>query len=72
MQYEGVADEPHGAELDRLKPLYFERFPEGRERQSWPGLVYVRARPTWIRDSDFSRAPPEIMEFEAHQLLGMR
>jgi hypothetical protein len=24
VQYEGVADEPHGAELDRLKPLYFD------------------------------------------------
>jgi hypothetical protein len=70
VQYEGVADEPEGAELERLKELYFIRFPDGRERQSWPGLVYVRARPTWIRYSDFNRAPPEIVEFGPDDLRG--
>jgi general stress protein 26 len=64
VQYEGVADEPSGEELERLKELYFSRFPDGRERQSWPGLVYVRVRPTWIRYSDYSRTPPEIVEFD--------
>jgi hypothetical protein len=68
VQYEGIADEPDGTELGRLKELYFARFPNGRERQSWPGLVYVRARPTWIRYSDFNRVPPEIIEFDAGQL----
>ena len=61
VQYEGVADEPAGPELERLKEVYFGRFPDGRERESWPGLVYVRARPTWIRYSDFNSAPPEIV-----------
>ena len=70
VQYEGVADEPSGAELHRLKELYFIAFPDGRERQSWPGLVYVRAQPTWIRYSDFNRAPPEIVEFNLDQLRG--
>src|SRR5437870_2039168 len=28
VQYEGVADEPRGAELERLKKLYFEVFPD--------------------------------------------
>ena len=70
VQYEGVADEPVGAELDRLKELYFIRFPDGRERQSWRGLVYVRARPTWIRYSDFNRTPPEIIEFGLDDLRG--
>jgi hypothetical protein len=54
VQYEGVADEPIGAELEYLKELYFIRFPEGRKRQSWRDLVYVRTRPTWIRYSDQS------------------
>jgi general stress protein 26 len=63
VQYEGAADLPSGAELIRLKELYFQAFPDGRERQSWPGLVYVRARPTWIRYSDYNRMPPEIIEF---------
>jgi hypothetical protein len=47
VQYEGVADEPTGAELQRLKELYFESFPDGPERQAWPGIAYIRARPTY-------------------------
>ena len=68
VQYEGVADEPGGADLERLKELYFGRFPDGRDRQSWRGLVYVRARPTWIRYSDFRQNPPEIVELTAYAL----
>ena len=63
VQYEGVADEPKHGELDRLKEVYFAQFPDGRDRQKWPGLVYVRVRPTWIRYSDFNCAPPLIVEF---------
>ncbi len=71
VQYEGVADQPQGAELERLKVFYFSQFPDGVERQSWPGLIYLRARPTWLRYSDFSCAPPEIVELDAQQLRGM-
>jgi hypothetical protein len=71
LQYEGVVDEPSGAELDRLKELYFATFPEGRERESWPGLVYVRVRPTWIRYSDYNREPPEIVELDGDQLTSL-
>jgi hypothetical protein len=72
VQYEGVADEPAGAELDRLKELYFRSFPDGRQRQTWPGLIYVRARPTWARYSDYNRAPPEVVEFTADELRSGR
>jgi general stress protein 26 len=58
VQYEGLADEPTGAELERLTELYFESFPDGRERQGWPGITYIRARPEWIRYSDFTADPP--------------
>jgi general stress protein 26 len=68
VQYEGLADEPTGAELQRLKELYFESYPDGRERQSWPGITYMRARPTWIRYSDFNSDPPEIIEFDRAEL----
>lgn len=68
VQYEGIADEPEGAELARLKELYFTAFPDGPERQRWPGITYVRVRATWIRYSDFNRAPPQIVEFAPHQL----
>jgi hypothetical protein len=63
VQYDGIADEPTGKELDSLKELYFSRFPDGRERQNWKGLIYIRAKPIWIRYSDFNQDPPEILEF---------
>ena len=70
VQYGGIVDEPAGIELECLKEFYFIRFPDGRERQSWPGLVYIRARPMWIRYSDFNQAPPEIVEFGFDEMKG--
>jgi hypothetical protein len=37
VQYEGIADEPTGHDLELLKELYFLRLPDGRERSGWPG-----------------------------------
>lgn len=68
VQYEGIADEPAGAELERLQRVYFEVFPDGPERLGWPGIAYVRARPVWIRYSDFTQEPPQIVEFGAADL----
>ena len=62
VQYEGIADEPTGADLERLKQLYFARFPDGRDRQHWPGLTYLRVRPRWLRFSDFNQSSPAIIE----------
>lgn len=53
VQLEGVADEPTGAELARLKRVYFERFPEGPEREGWADITYFRVRVRWARYSDF-------------------
>lgn len=66
VQYEGVADEPVGADLARLKALYFQYFPDGRDREALPDITYVRVTPTWIRFSDFSRSPWDIVEFDFH------
>jgi hypothetical protein len=68
-QYEGVADEPSGAELARLTEAYYAAYPDGPSRLSWPGLIYVRVRPTWIRYSNYNVAPPQIVEFTADQLV---
>jgi hypothetical protein len=43
-------------------------WPDGPDRLSWPGLTYVRVRPTWIRFSNFNANPPQIIEFTADQL----
>jgi pyridoxine/pyridoxamine 5'-phosphate oxidase len=64
VQYEGEATEPKGTDLHQLKELYFQSFPDGRQRLSWPGLIYFRARPLWIRYSDYNKSPPEIVEFD--------
>jgi general stress protein 26 len=64
VQYEGVADEPVGAELAGLKDLYFRHFPDGRDRETLPDVTYIRVTPRWIRYSDFSRSPWDIVEFD--------
>src|SRR5689334_17816263 len=69
-QIEGIADEPAGADLERLKRVYYAAYPDGPGRLAWPGLIYVRVRPTWARFSDFNRNPPQIVEFAAAQLGG--
>ena len=61
-QIEGVADFPSGEELRRLQRRYFEVWPDGPQRLSWPGIAYVRVRPRWIRYSDFRRSPPRVEE----------
>ncbi len=68
VQYEGLADEPSGPELERLMTFYCARFPDGQERQQWPDITFVRVRPTWIRYSNFAADPPEIVEFTAADL----
>lgn len=68
VQYEGRADRPAGEPLARLKARYFDRFPDGRDREGWPDIAYFRVLPTWIRYSDFSTDPPTIVEFGVRDL----
>jgi len=69
VQYEGMADEPTGLELERLKRVYFAQFPDGPSRQAWPDITYVRVRPTWIRYSDFRDNQTYIVEYTREQLV---
>jgi uncharacterized protein YhbP (UPF0306 family) len=68
VQYEGIADEPSGSELERLTTVYYQVYPDGPSRLSWPGLIYVRVRPTWIRYTDYTLDPTKIIEFTAGEL----
>jgi hypothetical protein len=72
VQLEGTADEPHGDELASAKAIYFAKFPDGREREAWPGITYFRARPTWIRFSDFRGETPYVEEWDEHALRALR
>jgi hypothetical protein len=67
-QIEGDADEPGGAELERLKAAYFSVYPESRSHLEWRGLTYVRVRPTWIRYTDYNVKPAQIVEFGGDEL----
>jgi pyridoxine/pyridoxamine 5'-phosphate oxidase len=62
IQLEGIADEPGGAELARLKALYFARFPDGVERAAASSVAYFRVRPSWARYSDFRGKEPVVVE----------
>ena len=69
VQVDGTADLPAGDELARLKESYYRVFPDGAQRAtSWPGLTYIRVRPTWLRYSDFSTPSPVIVELTAEDL----
>lgn len=63
VQFEGVAAELSGDELPRYQKIYFAKWPDGPDRLSWPGICYFVVRPRWIRYSNFSSPPPEIVEF---------
>lgn len=68
LQIEGIADEPKGLDLERLKARYFEVFPDGRERAAWKDIVYIRVTPSWLRYSDFRTDPPKIIAVKADEV----
>jgi hypothetical protein len=63
VQFEGIATELSGSDLATYQRIYFEKFPDGQDRLSWPGICYFVVRPRWIRYSDFFQRPPRIVEF---------
>src|SRR5215468_4429061 len=63
VQCEGEAEELSGPTLERCQKVYFQAWPDGPSRLSWPGIVYFVIRPQWIRYSDFDQNPPLIREF---------
>lgn len=62
VQFEGTAVEPQGAELERIREIYFAVWPGGRDRLAWPGLTHFVVKPDWLRFSDFDQSPPLIVE----------
>jgi len=62
VQYEGVATEPKGTELERFQEAYFAVWPECLAHLSWPGITYFVVTPRWIRYSDYDQGPPLIEE----------
>jgi hypothetical protein len=63
VQYEGEARELSGDEIEKYLKIYFQAWPDGPARMSWPGILHFVVRPRWIRYSDFDQRPPVIQEF---------
>jgi hypothetical protein len=65
IQIQGLADEPLGQELQRLKNVYSSFHPDYcRRREAVDGLIYFRTRPTWIRYSDYRRNPADVLTLD--------
>lgn len=62
VQFEGIAREPIGPDLERYQQMYYAVWPDGPARLSWPGITYFVVRPQWVRYSDFDQRPPLIEE----------
>ncbi|HWD89584.1 MAG TPA: pyridoxamine 5'-phosphate oxidase family protein [Mucilaginibacter sp.] len=62
VQYEGIAEVlDNDASADNYREIYFETWPDGRGRfETWPGLVYIKVTPKWVRYSNFN--VPAIIE----------
>jgi len=63
VQYEGLAIEPEGDELTRVKEIYFGAWPSCVEHQQWPDIAYFLIKPKWVRYSDFDNHRIEELRF---------
>jgi len=55
LQFEGIATELNGVDASHYKEIYFEAYPDGRERnKTWPDIVHFKITPKWIRYSNFN------------------
>jgi general stress protein 26 len=64
VQFEGMAEELEGEKLEKYKKTYFEKFPDGPVRESWPGITYFVVRPKWVRYCDYDPKKRRIEEKE--------
>ena len=53
VQYEGIAEELTGENVQRFQPVYFATWPDGVARQQWPDITWFVIRPRWIRFTDY-------------------
>ncbi len=63
MQYEGIAVELSGKELDEYKQVHFAKFPEAVKFEKL-GIKFFKIIPKWIRYTDVSRQPWEVFEIK--------
>jgi uncharacterized pyridoxamine 5'-phosphate oxidase family protein len=64
VQYEGIAVELEGAELEKYKGIYAKKYPDSTGRDKWAELTYFVTRPTWVRYGDYTPGKRRIEEKE--------
>ena len=62
VQYEGIAEELQGSEVEKYQNTYFAKFTDGPARLSWPGITYFVVRPKWVRYCDYNPGTRRIEE----------
>jgi hypothetical protein len=62
VQYEGLAKpvSPIAGEDENYRSVYYDAWSDGRDRLSWPNIVYWRIEPIWARYVDYDRSPSSV------------
>lgn len=62
VQYEGIAHEIFGEEVNDLVEMYHQKVPSAAHYHEYPQQRYFKVTPTWIRYSDLSGDEEQIFE----------
>lgn len=62
VQYEGIAKELSGEELEQCKRIHIQKLPKAVKFENMKVVRYFKVKPTWIRYSDLSKDPWEVFE----------
>jgi general stress protein 26 len=57
VQYEGIAEELSGEQLETLKSKYFEKYQARKDWDNLPNMVWFKVTPRWIRYLDNNTRP---------------
>ncbi len=63
IQYEGVAEELRGGELQACQQTYIDKIPQAAKWARTPGVAFFLIKPTWIRLTDLNQHPWKVEEF---------
>jgi hypothetical protein len=64
VQYEGTAEELSGAELEECIRIHLAKIPSAAKYVGQDEEVFFKVKPRWIKFSDLSRDPWDILEIK--------
>jgi len=62
VQYEGIATEAEGEEMERLKAIFAKKTPGAAKFFDIPQTRYFKVTPKWLRLRDYSTTPETVIE----------